>query len=80
LVSDKTGNLYGTTYNGGAYGFGTVFRLDSAGNESVLYSFTGGSDGAGPFAGLVRDPAGNLYGTTYIGGDFGVGVIFKLTL
>jgi|HubBroStandDraft_6_1064221.scaffolds.fasta_scaffold172700_1 uncharacterized repeat protein (TIGR03803 family) len=68
LTLDSAGNLYGTTIGGGAANFGTVFELDSAGTETVLYSFTGGVDGASPAAGLVRDTAGNLYGTTEAGG------------
>ena len=78
LVRDSLGNLYGTTYYGGAFGYGTIFKLDPAGNETVLYSFAGGSDGLGPMAGLVRDAAGNLYGTTIYGGANGFGVVFKL--
>ncbi len=46
LLMDAAGNLYSTTYDGGIFGFGTVFKLDSSGNETVLYSFKGGSDGA----------------------------------
>jgi uncharacterized repeat protein (TIGR03803 family) len=86
LVRDAQGNLYGTTYEGGAYGVGTVFKVDPAGKETVLYTFTGtGGDGAYPTAGLVRDAQGNLYGTTYAGGDpaciagTGCGTVFKLT-
>ena len=84
LVRDLAGNLYGTTISGGTTGNGVVFKLDPTGNETVLYSFTGGTDGRAPVAGLVRDPAGNLYGTTTIGGDLsafgglGCGVVFKL--
>ena len=64
LVRDTAGNLYGTTYIGGAYSdWGTVFKVDKNGKETVLYSFTGGADGANPTAGLIRDSAGNLYGT-----------------
>jgi len=84
LVRDSAGNLYGTTYDGGipggcifGYGCGTVFKLDTSGNLTTLYSFTGGSDGGNSFATLVRDAAGNLYGTTYAGA-FGYGTIFKL--
>jgi len=66
LVRDPAGNLYGTTINGGINNWGTVFRVDPSGNETVLYSFTGGSDGGLPFAGLVRDAKGNLYGTTIL--------------
>lgn len=79
LTRDSLGNLYGTTYYGGEFGYGTIFKLDPAGNETVLYSFTGGSDGLGPMAGLVQDAAGNLYGTTVYGGSQGAGVVFKLT-
>lgn len=78
LIRDKTGNFYGTTRFGGASDFGTVFKLDSTGKETVLYSFTGGADGGDLQAGVVRDSAGNLYGTTIEGGTFGVGVVFKL--
>jgi|SRR5271157_131858 len=70
LVRDAQGNLYGETYLGGAYGWGTVFEVDATGKETVLYSFTGtGGDGVNPTAGLVRDAQGNLYGTTLFGGD-----------
>jgi uncharacterized repeat protein (TIGR03803 family) len=78
LVRDSAGNLYGTTEGGGAYGAGVVFKLDKTGAESLLYSFTGGADGANPWAGLVRDSAGNLYGTTEAGGADNDGVVFKL--
>lgn len=72
LVQDATGNLYGTTADGGTNGKGTVFRVDSAGNETVLYSFCSLSncaDGAIPFTNLIRDAGGNLYGTTFQGGN-----------
>jgi uncharacterized repeat protein (TIGR03803 family) len=85
VVRDAAGNLYGTTLAGGASGYyGTVFKLDNTGKESVLYSFTGGADGGEPFAGVVRDAKGNLYGTTTYGGDltcdapYGCGVVFKV--
>jgi uncharacterized repeat protein (TIGR03803 family) len=81
LIGDANGNLYGTTAVGGAWGQGTVFELDSAGNESVLYSFTGLSGGGDPLAGLIRDRSGNLYGTAYSGGPTGrsgPGVVYKL--
>jgi uncharacterized repeat protein (TIGR03803 family) len=79
LLRDKEGNLYGTTAFGGTFGFGTVFRLDSAGDETTLYSFAGGNDGANPSSGVVRDSSGNLYGITEIGGLSNAGTIFKLT-
>jgi uncharacterized repeat protein (TIGR03803 family) len=79
LIQDSSGNLYGTTYKGGTAGFGAVFKITSAGSESVLYSFAGGTDGANPLAGLIQDSTGNLYGTTYGGGTTSVGTVFKLT-
>lgn len=84
LLMDSAGNLYGTTVNGGSVGFcgnfgcGTVFKLSPAGIFTVLYAFSGGSDGGNPTAGLISDAAGNLYGTTGFGGNFGIGVVFKL--
>ena len=79
LIKDAAGNLYGTTVNGGAFGFGTVFKLTTGGKETILYSFTGGVDGAHPYGALVRDSAGNLYGTTsdFLGGS-GFGTVFKI--
>lgn len=79
LVRDSAGNLYGTTSGGGRNGAGTVFKIDASGNESVLYSFRGGTDGEGPSSTLVLDPAGNLYGTTDAGGAHNVGVVFKVS-
>lgn len=74
LVRDTTGNLYGTTVSGGDYNQGTVFKVSASGNEKVLYSFTGGEDGAQPLVGLIRDGHGNLYGTTWAGGDLNCGL------
>ena len=73
----RAGNLYGTTEFGGASGQGVVFKLSPGGTETVLYSFTGGNDGAFPndIGSLIADRAGNLYGTTVNGGaDPGNGV------
>ncbi len=78
LFVGKKGNIYGTTYMGGASGQGTVFRVSKTGKETVLYSFTGGADGGNPMARVLRDPKGNLFGTTYYGGAFNAGVVFKL--
>jgi uncharacterized repeat protein (TIGR03803 family) len=78
VIIDASGNLYGTTQNGGASGKGVVFRLSPKGRETVLYSFTGGSDGGSPNAGLTRDANGNLYGTAVSGG-VGAGVVFKVS-
>ncbi len=74
LVFDAAGNLYGTTQSGGAYGWGTVFQLSpgpGGWTQTELYSFTSGKDGGAPYAGLAIDAAGNLYGTTVLGGDLG---------
>ncbi len=91
VVMDAAGNLFGTTRSGGGgscnFGCGTVFELttgSSGWKESLLYTFTGGGDGREPFAGLVLDAAGNLYGTTLLGGNVngtctsGCGTVFKL--
>ncbi len=77
LIFDTAGNLYGTTYQGGSYGGGTVFRFNAQG-EVLLQSFSG-ADGAGPVAGLVFDAAGNLYGTTSAGGASNEGAVFEIT-
>jgi uncharacterized repeat protein (TIGR03803 family) len=85
VVFDQKGNLYGTTLAGGAGGIGTVFQLTPKASgrwtENVLYSFKqDGQDGNGPFAGLIFDPKGNLYGTTAGGGANGnYGTVFQLT-
>ena len=84
LISDKAGNLYGTTAFGGAAESGTVYELTNAAGswtETVLYTFQGGTDGAYPYSTLVFDESGNLYGTTLAGGTscFICGTVFKLT-
>jgi uncharacterized repeat protein (TIGR03803 family) len=82
VIFDGAGNLYGTTVGGGTFGFGTVFELSptNAGwSESVLYSFAGGNDGASPYAGVIFDVAGGMYGTTFAGGSYGDGTVFRLT-
>jgi len=89
LLLDPQGNLYGTTTIGGAIGYGSVFKVDLSGNESVFYSFAGPPDGNEPLSGLIRDASGNLYGTTDHGGTravcgtdqpswAGCGIVFKL--
>jgi len=76
VALDSEGNLYGTTLGGS--GAGTVYKVDTAGVETVLHSFTGGSDGGQPAAGLILDSAGSLYGTTRYGGKYNHGVIFEI--
>jgi uncharacterized repeat protein (TIGR03803 family) len=78
LITDSAGNFYSTTFAGGAEGLGTVFKLTPAGEETVLYSFKGGTDGSNPQAVLLADSAGNLYGTTEQGGKRKDGTVFKL--
>lgn len=68
LIDDTSGNLYGTTRLGGFSNSGTVFKVDLNGNETVLYSFSGGQDGANPSGELCLDSKGNFYGTTESGG------------
>jgi uncharacterized repeat protein (TIGR03803 family) len=77
---DTAGNLYGTWFGGGAYTQGSVFEATFSGGAcTTLYSFTGGSDGGGPWDGLALDANGNLYGTAYQGGNSNLGVVFELT-
>ncbi|HSZ00753.1 MAG TPA: choice-of-anchor tandem repeat GloVer-containing protein [Terriglobales bacterium] len=79
LLLDGAGNLYGTTYYGGTNGgFGTVFKLSTKGKLTLLHSFAGMPDGQNPYARLIRDAAGNLYGATFYGGTSGYGTVFKL--
>jgi len=90
VIFDSAGNLYGTTSEGGFFygdqGFGVVFKLSPQSNgtwkQSVLYTFTGTSDGTGPRGSVIFDNAGNLYGTAPTGGtgncNYGCGVVFKL--
>src|SRR5438067_1462335 len=89
LIADASGNLYGTTYLGGltscdstGNGCGTVFKLAPDGTETVLYRFGQGGkkDGAYPFAGLVMDQAGNLFGTTSGGGASYDGTVFEIAV
>ncbi|MGH6889632.1 MAG: choice-of-anchor tandem repeat GloVer-containing protein [Rhizomicrobium sp.] len=86
LISDNSGNLYGTTEYGGGrnacngtYGCGTVFEIAPDGTETILHSFGNGNKGANPVAGLVADSSGNLYGTTQFGGTYGYGTVFEIT-
>lgn len=80
LIRDKAGNLYGTAQLGGTSARGVVFKLSSAGEETILYNFTGVLDGGIPIGRLLRDSEGNLYGITSVGGDptCSCGTVFKL--
>lgn len=83
VIFDSAGNLYGVTSEGGASNSGTVYELSPAASgswtETTLYTFSGGADGAMPAGGLVFDSAGNLYGSTKLGGTNGSGVVYELT-
>src|SRR5262249_34065898 len=92
LTVDSTGNLYGTTYQGGTNGDGTVFKLTPTSSGGwrykQMYSFKGGSDGVRPYSGVVVGPTGIVYGTTWLGviGTFqcfsnfpGCGTVFELS-
>ena len=87
LLLDANGNLFGTTYSGGLYGAGSVFKLTPSGGGwtyTSLHDFTGtGPDAGYPQGGLVMDANGNLYGTASMGGPgcggVGCGLIFEIT-
>jgi uncharacterized repeat protein (TIGR03803 family) len=83
LLFDAAGNLYGTSELGGHQGAGAVYKLSPGvggmWKAKVLYDFKGTPDGANPYGGLILDAAGNLYGTTYYGGENGMGAVFELT-
>jgi uncharacterized repeat protein (TIGR03803 family) len=79
VIRDSQGNLYGTAGLGGTDSCGVVFKLDTAGTETVLHSFAGTPDGCNPYQGVIMDKKGNLYGTTSSGGTYREGTVFKLT-
>jgi len=79
LTMDSSGNLYGTTYYGGASGDGTLFELAKGTSTITALASFNGADGANPYAALVMDSSGNLYGTTYSGGSSGDGTLFEVT-
>jgi len=80
LLRDGIGNLYGTTSSGGLNSGGTLFKVDSAGNHTILYNFCSQSclDGQTPMGNLALDSAGNIYGATQYGGNADAGVVFEL--
>lgn len=80
-IMDTSGNVYGTTFSSGLYGFGSVFELTPSGGGwtyTVLHDFTGGSDGGNPWGNVTLEPNGKLYGTTSGGGSYGHGVVFEI--
>lgn len=79
VTQDQLGNRYGTTAGSGAYSQGSVFEIDANGKFHNLYSFRGGADGSGPFAPVIQDAAGNIYGTASVGGEWAQGVVFELS-
>jgi uncharacterized repeat protein (TIGR03803 family) len=79
VLFDSAGNLYGTTGEGGPWNYGTVYKIDPSGKYTVLYSFSGGSDGCEPLGNLAVDENGNLYGAASACGDFGEGTIFRVS-
>jgi uncharacterized repeat protein (TIGR03803 family) len=81
LIQATNGDLYGTTINGGANGYGTVFKITPSGTLTTLYSFcsqSGCTDGDAPYAGLLQATNGDFYGTTSEGGANGYGTVFKI--
>ena len=81
LAIDAAGNLYGASYNGGAYEMGSVYELSPSGGSwtyTSLHDFTGGVDGGGPISGVVLDTSGNIYGSASAGGTHGDGVLFEI--
>ena len=79
LLQAADGNFYGAARLGGTNGHGAMFRLATNGALTTLYSFTGGSDGANPYAGLTQGADGSFYGTAANGGTNGYGTVFKMT-
>ncbi|MGA2177039.1 MAG: choice-of-anchor tandem repeat GloVer-containing protein [Verrucomicrobiota bacterium] len=78
LTQVADGSFYGTTYEGGAFSYGTVFSMSPSGGVTTLYSFTGGNDGGHPAAELILAADGNFYGTTFAGGAYDDGTIFRM--
>lgn len=79
LTLGLDGKFYGTTYQGGASGLGTVFKVSTNGQLTTLFSFNGGNDGGFPYATLTRSTEGDFYGTTFKGGAFNYGTVFRIS-
>ncbi|MCX6927277.1 MAG: immunoglobulin domain-containing protein, partial [Verrucomicrobia bacterium] len=79
LLRAADGSFYGTAQSGGTNSVGTVFKMSAGGTVTGLYSFTGGNDGATPLAALAQGPDGNFYGTTFQGGAYDNGTVFRVT-
>jgi len=81
IVSASDGNFYGVTFQGGLYSYGTFYRMNPAGVETVLYTFyiSGNTNGSAYPVGLVQGADGNFYGTTMAGGTYGIGTVYKIT-
>jgi len=81
VILDSSGNLYGTTNAGGAYGYGTLFKVSSSGTMTILYSFgASAADGQNPSGAILLDSAGNIWGATQNGGANGTGTVFEYGL
>jgi uncharacterized repeat protein (TIGR03803 family) len=79
LYKDSDGFFYGTTETDGSSGYGTVYQITTSGSVTTLYAFTGGTDGANPYAPLVAGTSADLYGTTETSGSGGAGTVFQIT-
>jgi uncharacterized repeat protein (TIGR03803 family) len=82
LTLDANGNLYGATYYGGLYQYGTIYKLSNVNGkwqETVLHSFANGTDGASPYGSVLVDSSGNVFGTAQSGGAYGYGVLYEIT-
>ena len=78
FMMSATGTLYGTASSGGGSGYGVVFKITGKGDETVLHSFAGGSDGATPNGGVIENASGFFFGTTTAGGASGLGTVFRV--
>ena len=78
LIQGADSNFYGTTYFGGAFGNGTIFRMNAAGALTTIHSFSNGTDGGHPYGGLIQTADGRFYATTTGGGPANLGTVFKM--